>query len=269
LKEEYQLNIVTKGLASLAVCITVLAGGFISPFSAHAAEMDVKVQVNDDLVHFPDAQPFLDTNHTTQVPLRFVTEKLGYALKWQQEGDQIKVTLNNGKHTITLISGQKEALIDNTNVKMDSHAAFQDGRVYVPLRFLSEASNIHVQWDASSKLAILSKDGNLHAPHYQQFEATAYSADPSENGGYAAVDYIGNPLSLGTVAVDPTVIPLGSKLYIEGYTFDGLPAGGMYAYATDTGGSIKGNRLDIFIPGSKQSLQKFGIQTVKVYRLPN
>lgn len=263
------MHTITKGLTSLAVSLTVLAGGFLSPFTANAAEMDVKVQVNDELVQFPDAQPFLDDNHATQVPIRFVTEKLGYDVKWQKEGDEIKVMLNNNKHSITLVSGQKEAEIDSNRVEMDTHAEFQNGRVYVPLRFLSKASDIPVQWDASSKLAILSKDGNKHAPDYELFQSTAYSADPSENGGYGAFDYMGNPLGIGTVAVDPTVIPLGSKLYIEGYNFNGLPAGGMYAYATDTGGAIKGKRIDIFIPGSKKSLQKFGIQTIKVYKLSN
>lgn len=263
------MHMFTKVVTSLAVSITVLAGGFLSPWTVQAAEMDVKVQINDKLIHFPDAQPYLDDNHATQVPIRFVTEKLGYAVDWVKEGSEVKVTLNNDKHTITLVSGQKEAEIDNNRVEMDTQAEFQDGRVYVPLRFLSNASGIPVQWDASSKLAILSKDGKKHAPDYELFKSTAYSADPSENGGYAALDYMGNHLSIGTVAVDPSVIPLGSKLYIEGYQFNGLPAGGMYAYATDTGGSIKGNRIDIFIPGSSQSLKKFGIQTVKVYRLSN
>lgn len=263
------MNKLTKGLTSLAVSLAVLAGGFLSPFTAQAAAMAVKVQVNDDLIHFPDAQPFLDGNHTTQVPLRFVTEKLGYTVNWQKDGNQIKVTLNNDNHTITLVSGQKEASIDDATVILDGASQFQNGRVYVPLRFLSTAAGVPVQWDASSNLAILSKDGEKHAPDYQVFESTAYSADPSENGGYGAIDYMGNPLAIGTVAVDPSVIPLGTKLYIEGYSFNGLPKGGMYVYATDTGGSIKGNRMDIFIPGSRKSLQSFGFQKIKVYRIPN
>ncbi|RTE11309.1 hypothetical protein EJQ19_03225 [Paenibacillus whitsoniae] len=267
MKEDYQLHKFTKGLTGLAVSLTVLAAGFLSPFTAKAAEMDVKVQVNDDLVRFPDAQPFLDDNHSTQVPLRFVTEKLGYEVDWKKVGNQVTVTLDNSHHTVTLISGQKEALIDNSPVTLDTPPQFQNGRVYVPLRFLSNTAGIPIQWDSSSKLAILSNDGQHHAPDYQVFESTAYSADPSENGGFGAFDFLGNRLAVGTVAVDPSVIPLGTKLYIEGYSYNGLPQGGMIAYATDTGSSIKGNRIDIFIPGSKQALRSYGIQKIKVYKL--
>lgn len=49
-------------------------------------------------------------------------------------------------------------------------------------------------------------------------KATAYSADPSENGGWGAVDYFGNDLELGTIAVDPSVIPLGTKVLVTGHS---------------------------------------------------
>ncbi|HJV46739.1 MAG TPA: 3D domain-containing protein [Bacillota bacterium] len=95
--------------------------------------------------------------------------------------------------------------------------------------------------------------------------SSAYTADPSENGGFGAVDYFGNPLKLGVVAVDPSVIPLGSTLYIQGYSFQGLPEGGMYAKAADIGGTVKGNRIDIFIPGIGKLASSYGLQSVKVY----
>jgi len=97
--------------------------------------------------------------------------------------------------------------------------------------------------------------------------ATAYTASAEENGKWGPVDYFGNPLSLGTVAVDPGVIPLGSKLYITGYDYDGLPRGGMYAIASDTGGAIKGGRIDIFVPESRAKALQFGMQQVTVYIL--
>ena len=96
--------------------------------------------------------------------------------------------------------------------------------------------------------------------------ATAYSDAPEENG-WGAVDYFGNPLKLGTIAVDPKIIPFGTSVCITGYDFSGLPQGGMVAKATDSGSAIKGNRIDIFVPGAPSFVNKFGLQNVKVYVL--
>ncbi|MCY9659862.1 LysM peptidoglycan-binding domain-containing protein [Paenibacillus chondroitinus] len=99
-------------------------------------------------------------------------------------------------------------------------------------------------------------------------KATAYSSDPSENG-WGPVDYYGNLLKLGTIAVDPSIIPMGSKVLITGYNDidKDLPSDGLIAYATDQGSTIKGNRIDIFLPGSVQKVSNFGIQDVNVYIL--
>ncbi|UHR01958.1 G5 domain-containing protein [Peptoniphilus sp. GNH] len=86
-------------------------------------------------------------------------------------------------------------------------------------------------------------------------EATAY--DPSAGSKTA----MGTRARVGAVAVDPKVIPLGSKLYIE--TTDGWPSYG-YAVAEDTGGAIKGKKIDLFF-NSKSTALKFGRRLVKVY----
>ncbi|CAK4843054.1 unnamed protein product [Aphanomyces euteiches] len=96
-------------------------------------------------------------------------------------------------------------------------------------------------------------------------KATAYTAAAEENGLWGAFDFLGNPLKLGTIAVDPDVIPMGSTVYVTGYSFDGLPANGMIAKATDQGSSVRGKRVDIFIPTSKADATKFGMQDIKVY----
>jgi 3D (Asp-Asp-Asp) domain-containing protein len=96
--------------------------------------------------------------------------------------------------------------------------------------------------------------------------ATAYTSASSENG-WGPVDFFGNRLKLGTVAVDPSVIPLGSTVYVSGYSFNGLPAGGMICHATDTGSAIHGNRIDIFVPTNQTAASDFGFQNVKVYVL--
>ncbi|MDU7151065.1 MAG: 3D domain-containing protein [Peptoniphilus grossensis] len=74
---------------------------------------------------------------------------------------------------------------------------------------------------------------------------------------------MGTRARVGAVAVDPKVIPLGSKLYIE--SMDGFASYG-YATAEDTGGAIKGNRIDLFY-NSNAEANRFGRRNVKVYVL--
>lgn len=96
-------------------------------------------------------------------------------------------------------------------------------------------------------------------------KATAYSSAASENGKWGAVDYFGNSLELGTIAVDPKVIPLGTKVLITGHEHPGLPKKAFVAEARDIGSAIKGSRIDIYIPGSQASVSQFGIQDIKLY----
>ncbi|MGN4459527.1 cell wall-binding protein EntB [Bacillus cereus group sp. MYBK77-1] len=90
--------------------------------------------------------------------------------------------------------------------------------------------------------------------------ATAYTADPSENGTYGGrvLTAMGHDLTVNPnmriIAVDPKVIPLGSKVWVEGYG---------EAIAGDTGSAIKGNRIDVLM-GSKSKAMNWGRQTVKV-----
>ena len=83
-------------------------------------------------------------------------------------------------------------------------------------------------------------------------QATAYSGGTITAMGLPAVR---NPNGISTIAVDPSVIPLGSKVYIPGYG---------YAIASDTGGAIKGNIIDLFM-NSEQACLNWGRRPVTVY----
>ena len=86
--------------------------------------------------------------------------------------------------------------------------------------------------------------------------ATGYSPDPRENGGYTTTA-TGLPIGYGAAAVDPRVVPLGTKMYIEGYG---------YAFACDTGGAIKGHRIDLAYDSYRVANSK-GRKKVKVWIL--
>lgn len=89
--------------------------------------------------------------------------------------------------------------------------------------------------------------------------ATAYAPGPHDNDQWGNKTYLGTQIRPGIIAVDPRIIPLGSRVYIQ------YPDGhGEYAIAEDTGGAIKGNRIDIAKRSVKEA-QNFGIQRVKVF----
>jgi 3D (Asp-Asp-Asp) domain-containing protein len=95
-------------------------------------------------------------------------------------------------------------------------------------------------------------------------EATAYGPTAQDNYPYGAVDYFGRPLVKGDIAVDPSVIPLKTCLYVTGYRSPNLPAGGYIGEADDEGGAIKGDHVDLFMNTTEAQVNNFGIQTVKV-----
>lgn len=88
--------------------------------------------------------------------------------------------------------------------------------------------------------------------------ATAYS--PEEVGGQRTATGTTpkrNKSGYSTIAVDPRVIPLGTRVYVDGYG---------YAIAEDTGGGINGNKIDVFV-NSLSECYSWGVRNVTVYIL--
>lgn len=100
----------------------------------------------------------------------------------------------------------------------------------------------------SNSLGDVSNSNNLAT---YSMTATAYTGNGFTATGLKPVR---DPNGLSTIAVDPSVIPLGSKVHIEGYG---------YAIASDTGGAIKGNKIDLYMNSEAECLS-FGRRTVTV-----
>jgi 3D (Asp-Asp-Asp) domain-containing protein len=100
--------------------------------------------------------------------------------------------------------------------------------------------------------------------------ATAYTASYSDTGkspgdpGFG-ITYTGIRAKKGVIAVDPRVIPLGTRIYVE--VAGSTPDYG-YAVAADIGGAIKGNLIDLYVD-SQQQANNWGVKRVKVYILLN
>lgn len=93
--------------------------------------------------------------------------------------------------------------------------------------------------------------GNINYKRKLNCVATAYSNHSNTATGRTPVR---NEGGLSTIAVDPSVIPLGSKVYVDGYG---------YAVASDTGGAIKGNKVDVYLNSSSEC-NNWGRKSVNV-----
>jgi 3D (Asp-Asp-Asp) domain-containing protein len=102
---------------------------------------------------------------------------------------------------------------------------------------------------------IIASRGEFAGKEILRMEATAYA--PWNGRGVNDITATGLKAGYGVVAVDPSVIPLGSKLFIEGYG---------PAIAGDTGGAIKGQRIDLCFNTAREAVV-FGRRQVRVYIL--
>ena len=123
------------------------------------------------------------------------------------------------------------------------------------LRHLPVTNGTAAPRTASSSLH--RKPNSATAIHLGAFTVRAYTGYPSPGVAPNKTAAGTVPRAGRTVAVDPRVIPLGSKIHIAGVG---------ERIAEDTGGKIKGNRLDLFLPSARECRQ-FGVQTQEVQLL--
>ena len=108
---------------------------------------------------------------------------------------------------------------------------------------------------------IVTADGEIYTyKRTMQAKATAYT---HTDAGCNMITATGTTVHWGTVAVDPRMIPYGTKMFIV--SNDGKYVYGVSA-AEDCGGSIKGNRIDLYMPTTKQCFA-FGTRSCTIYFL--
>ena len=117
-----------------------------------------------------------------------------------------------------------------------------DNAVNLTSDIVEENENVDYNDEGFSYTAVMSMEATAYLPN-----------DP----GCTGITAIGIPATYGVVAVDPGIIPLGSRVYIPGYG---------EAIAADTGGAIYGYRIDLCMEDYYEAMD-FGRRTVTVYLL--
>ena len=164
----------------------------------------------------------------------------------------IYATFANKVGTETPGSNGKKEIVTRTK--------FVDGEAVeksvISEKIVKKPVSAKVYIDASN---LLDTSGGAPSEYVKKIDNVKFTAyGPGDDGGGGTAT--GQKTRVGFVAVDPKVIPLFSKLYIvmdNGFVYG-------YAYAMDTGGAIKGNIVDIFLP-STYDCNRFGRKTGTVY----
>ena len=132
-----------KVLILTLVIVTLLTS--IGTAFANPVESKIGFLINNEIKVIPQdmGQPFL-SNSRTFVPLRFVSETLGFKVEWEQASRT--ATIKHSKGDIKVQIGNKTVFTPSGQVVMDVEAFLKDGRTYVPVRFVAEALGFEVDW---------------------------------------------------------------------------------------------------------------------------
>ena len=146
-----------KRIAKILTVVLVVTCLLSLPISA--VELPIRVVVNGTKINFPDAEPFIDENSRTQVPIRFVGEALGANVSWDGNTKKVTITLNGKK--VVLQIGNKNYEVNGQQKQMDTVALLKESRTFVPVRFVSEALGATVKWNANIRTVYIDMNGDV------------------------------------------------------------------------------------------------------------
>jgi len=145
-------NLVVRKIAFILAIMSVFM--MLTSAAGAAIELPLRVDVNGERLNFPDEQPFIDSNGRTQVPARFIAEKLGANVTWN--GKEQKAVFEKRSKKLVLYAGKVEYEL-NGEKKMDTAALLISGRTFVPARYVAEAFDAVVSWDADLRTVYINQ----------------------------------------------------------------------------------------------------------------
>lgn len=110
----------------------------------------IEIYLNSAIINFPDQQPII-LNNRTMIPIRAVSESLGWNVSW---GENV-VTITNNSHTLILYIGKNYYTIDSVKKTLDVPAQIMNNRTMVPIRFVAEAFGYNVGYDGSESVKVV------------------------------------------------------------------------------------------------------------------
>ncbi|MGE7918787.1 LysM peptidoglycan-binding domain-containing protein [Viridibacillus sp. NPDC093762] len=252
--------------------LIALAAGFLilgsATMTAQAASVSYTVEEGDTLWAIAQANKIsveeLQASNELDSSLIFPAQQLELESESDEKSDDT-YTIKKGD-TLTKIAKENEVTIADLMSwnNLSSDLIFAGDTLALSAKAASDITEVQqtpAQKQAPQAKQAQSTTGQTATSAPQQegktmtVRATAYTAYCTGCSGVTATGYDlrANP-GAKVIAVDPSVIPLGSRVWVEGYG---------EAIASDTGGAIKGNRIDVFIPDNNKVYQ-WGVRNVTI-----
>ena len=206
--------------------------------------------------HAPNYVPLGDSNQHLQagseVAIAHVT---GRSVKTYEQPVEVQVIRQRDD---SMHIGEQEVIQEGTPglVSVEEEILYQDGKE-IKKQIISQNDikrMVPTIIKEGSRDVVETSRGVVRYREVLTMEASAYLPGDGDGRGITATGMV---TRRGVVAVDPNVIPLGTRLYIPGY--------GM-AIAADTGGAIRGHKIDLLMESYGEAME-FGRRSVEVYVL--
>lgn len=182
--------------AVLALCMLMSTAAFAAETKASTIPA---VRVNGAIIEFPDAQPYIDENNRTMMPVRFVVEALGAEAEWDGANRSAIIT----KDDICIIIPISSNTLDVTEngvkrtVTMDTCAVLKNNRTFIPIRFIAEALGAYVDYSNAYKTVGIYHDeltaeeiATLRSYDYTQpTTATGYEESKAKNKSQSYMNF--------------------------------------------------------------------------------
>lgn len=114
----------------------------------------ISVTFGSNTVTWTDAEPFIDANSRTMVPLRAVADAMGLDVNWDDAWREASFT-RNGRTIYFPIGSSTAHTNDRGPITMDTAAVIVNDRTYAPIRYLAEYFGYKVGWDAAARTVII------------------------------------------------------------------------------------------------------------------
>lgn len=186
------------------------------PKGADASSYSAKIYLDGSELKLSSNVKVENTNGTVMVPIRVISENLGYSVKWSKATQT--VTVKSGSNTIEMVIGKTIAKINGQSTVMSKAPVLRSGTTLVPIRFVSEKMGLNVKWDNKKKAVYLITPSTNIPNEGEDGLSTINGISFSDNRLMVAVSGSVNPKIMKLTSPDRIVIDVENAKFSKSFS---------------------------------------------------